>query len=65
MAPSRALDSPHALLPEQRNKDTVRCAALGAEGPRTPSKTGDANLDCTFVKKHNFQLILVREKSTE
>ena len=30
--PSRALDSPRALLPElQRNKDTVRCAALGAE----------------------------------
>ena len=27
--PSRALDSPCALLPElQRNKDTVRCAAL-------------------------------------
>ena len=33
--PSRALDSPRALLPElQRNKDTVRCAALGAEVPR-------------------------------
>ena len=31
--PSRALDSP-ALLPElQRNKDTVRCAALGTEVP--------------------------------
>ena len=30
--PSRALDSPHALLPElQRYKDTIRCAALGAE----------------------------------
>ena len=29
--PSRALDSPRALLPElQRYKDTVRCAALGA-----------------------------------
>ena len=33
--PSRALELPSALLPElQRNKDTVRCAALGAEVPR-------------------------------
>ena len=32
--PSRALDLPRALLPElQRNKDTVRCAALGVEVP--------------------------------
>ena len=32
--PSPALDSPRALLPElQRYKDTVRCAALGAEVP--------------------------------
>ena len=32
--PSRALDSLRALLPElQRYKDTVRCAALGAEVP--------------------------------
>ena len=32
--PSRALDSPRALLLElQRYKDTVRCAALGAEVP--------------------------------
>ena len=31
---SRALDSPRVVLPElQRNKDTVRCAALGAEVP--------------------------------
>ena len=30
--PSRALDSPHALLPElQSYRDTARCAALGAE----------------------------------
>ena len=28
--PSRSLDSPRALLPD---KDTVRCAALGAEVP--------------------------------
>ena len=32
--PSRALDSPCALLPElQRYKDTVTCGALGAEVP--------------------------------
>ena len=32
--PSRALDSPRALLAElQRINDTVRCAALGAEVP--------------------------------
>ena len=32
--PSRALDSPHALLPElPRNKDTIRCAMLGADVP--------------------------------
>ena len=32
--PSRALDSPHPLLPElQRYKDTVRCAELGAVVP--------------------------------
>ena len=32
--PSRSLDLPHALLPElQRYKDTVKCAALGAEVP--------------------------------
>ena len=32
--PSWALDLPRALLPElQRYKDTVRCAALGAEVP--------------------------------
>ena len=32
--PSRALDSPCALLLElQRYKDTVKCAALGTEDP--------------------------------
>ena len=32
--PSRGLDLPRALLSElQRYKDTVRCAALGAEVP--------------------------------
>ena len=50
--PSRALDSPHALLPElQRYKDTDRCSALGRGGPRTSSTTTDANLDCASVEK--------------
>ena len=32
--PSRALNSPHAFLPElQRYKDTVRCVAVGANVP--------------------------------
>ena len=49
--PSRALDSPRALLPElQRNKNTVRCAALGAEGPKTVSRITDANLYCEFYE---------------
>ena len=45
--PSRALNSPCALLLElQRSKDTDRCAG----GPRTTSRTTDANLDCAFVE---------------
>ena len=53
--PSRALDSPRALLPElQRYKDTVRCAALGRGGPTTPSTTTDANLECAFVENALF-----------
>ena len=45
--PSRALDSPRALLPElQRYKDTVRCGALGAEVPEHRQQL----LDCAFVE---------------
>ena len=37
--PSRALNSPRALLSElQRYKDMVRCAALGAEVPGHPGQ---------------------------
>ena len=43
--PSRALDSPCTLLLElQRNRDTTRRAALGAEESRTPSRATIANL---------------------
>ena len=53
--PSRALDSPRALLPGlQRYKDTVRCAAARRGGPRTPSTTPDANLDCAFLENALF-----------
>ena len=48
--PSRALDSPCAMLPElYRYKDTARCAALGAEVPGQRLPTTVANLDCAFV----------------
>ena len=60
--PSRALDSPRALLPElQRYKDF--CARR--RGPRTLSTTADANLDCAFVENELFPPILDCEKSTE
>ena len=55
--PSRALNSPRALLPElQRYKDTVRCAVLGAEVPglRQDSRTTDSNLDGAFVENALF-----------
>ena len=52
--PSRALDSPHTLLPKlQRNKDTVRCVALGHEdtketyAAKTPIISGVPPANCT------------------
>ena len=60
--PSRALDSPRALLPElQRYKE---CRARRG-GPRTPSTITDANLDCAFVENALFTPILDFEKLTE
>ena len=42
---------PRKLLPElQRNKDTARYAALGAEGSRTASRTTDANLESASIE---------------
>ena len=46
--PSRALDSPRALLPEilgHCKVNRTRCSA-----PRTPTKRADANLDCAFAE---------------
>ena len=52
--PSRALDSPRALFPElQRYQYTVMSRR---RGPRTPSKTADANLDCAFVENSLFYI---------
>merc|ERR1719422_1234152 len=64
--PSRALNSPGALLPElQRYKDTVRCAALGAEVPGHRQQQLTQTLIVRLLKTHFFTLILDFEKSTE
>ena len=64
--PSRALDSPRALLPElQRYKDTVRCAALGAEVPGHCQEQFTQTLIVHLLKTHLLTPILDFEKSTE
>ena len=64
--PSRALDSPRALLPElQRYKDTVRCAALGAEVPGHCQQQLTQTLTVRLLKTHLFTLVLDWEDSTE
>ena len=64
--PSRALDSPRALLPElQRYKDTVRCGALGAEVPGHRQQQLTQTLILGLLKTHLFTPILDCEKSTE
>ena len=64
--PSWALDSPRALLPElQRYKDTVRCAALGAEVPGHCQQQLTQTLIVRLLKTHFFTSILDFEKSTE
>ena len=64
--PSRALDSPRALLPElQRYKDTVRCAALGAEVPGHRQQQLTQTLIVRLLKTHFFTPILDGEKQTE
>ena len=63
---SRALDSPRALLPElQRYKDTVRCAALGAEVPGHRQEQLTQTLIVCLFKTHFFTPILDCKKSTE
>ena len=64
--PSRALDLPCALLPElQRNKDTVRCAALGAEVPGHRQKQLMHTLIVRLLNMHFLTATLDCEKSTE
>ena len=51
--PFRALNSPHALLPElQRYKDTVRCGALGAQVPGHRQQQLTQTLIVRLLKKH-------------
>ena len=58
-----ALDSPRVLLPElQRCKDTVRCAALGAEVPGHHQQQRTQTLIVRLLKTHFFQRSLT-EKS--
>ena len=60
------LASPRALLPElQRYKDTVRCAALGAEVPGHRQQQLTQTLIVRLLKMHFFTSILDFEKSTE
>ena len=64
--PSWALDSPRALLPElQRYKDTVRCAAQGAEVSGHHQQQLTQTLIVRLLKTHLFPPILDCEKSTE
>merc|ERR1712073_77905 len=58
--PSRALDSPRALLPElQRYKDTVRCAALGAEVPGHCQQQLTQTLIVRLLKTHFLHRSLI------
>ena len=64
--PSRALDSPRALLPElQRYKETVRSAALGAEVPGHRQQQLTQTLILRLLKTPFFSPIMDFEKLTE
>ena len=64
--PSRAPELPRLSLPElQRYKDTVRCAALGAEVPEHRQQQLAQTLIVRLLKTHFFTPILDCEKSTE
>ena len=57
--PSRALDSPGALLPElQRYKDTVRSAVLGAKVPGERHGQLMQTLTVRLLKIHFLTLII-------
>ena len=63
--PRRTLALPRALLPELQRKDTVRCAALGAEVPGHCQQQLMQTLIVRLLKMHLFSPILDCEKSTE
>ena len=64
--PSQALDSPGALLPElQRYKDTLKCAALGAEVPGHCQQQLKQTLIVRLLKTHLSTPIFDCEMSTE
>ena len=64
--PSMALVPPRALPPDlQRYKDTVRCAAFGAEVPGHCQQQLTQTLNVRLLKTHFFTLILDCEKSTK
>ena len=51
------------MLPElQRNKNTVRCALLGAEVSRHHQTTTDANLDCAFVENVYHRSLILKSQ---
>ena len=65
-SPSRALESPRALLPElQRYKDTVRCAALGAEVPGHRQKQLTQTFIVRLLKMHLFTPISSQQNRIE
>ena len=53
--PSSALNSPRVLLLELQEHRQVHCAGCG--GPRTPSTTADAKLDCAFFENALFYTV--------
>ena len=64
--PSRAFDSPFALLPElQRYKDTVRCGELGAEVLGHRQQQLAQTLIVRLLKTYFCTPIFDFEKSTE
>ena len=64
--PSRALDTPCALLPVlQRYKDAARCGTLGAELPGHHQQQLTQTSNVRLLKTHFFTPILGFQKSTE
>ena len=54
----RALDLPNAILSGLRSEIQGHCQVcrVGRRGPRTPSRTTDANLDCAFAENALFYI---------